>query len=418
MPSLPPKDSPPRDSTGHGFSWNRHLRIAFFVILLAGPWGVPLGAVDPAEIPSGPGCLLLGNGAVLSGKLKVLGDQIEVQIDANARVTVRASEVRCVGKEIRELYEFQRARTPRMGPGEHLHFATWCIDNGLLEEAEEHYQALERKIPGHPKLRLLEARYRARLLKDPVTRSAFSLPPNPSQVVVAGATESSAAGMDRQVEELSRQPLIANGYRDIVLPLMRNRCGSSGCHGNQTRTTILFPPAASQSFKSFQSSLTAVLHYLRSQPEGTEAFIAKATSIHASQKIPAIDPSHAADRVHVESLSRWMATVQQAIDTQNATGVQTATDRQSSAAAMPPVQTAIGSGPSGGSVTTAQWQTATPPSSESPTLVDPESEWRKLEGWIRQLEEKERQMGTGDPFDPQQFNQQFAGRPSDPGKDR
>jgi hypothetical protein len=354
---------------------------------------------------------------VLSGKLKVLGDQIEVQIDANARVTVRAAEVRCVGKEIRELYDFQRDTTPRMGPGEHLHFATWCIDNGLLEEAEEHYQALERKIPGHPKLRLLEARYRARLLKDPVTRSAFSLPPNPSQVVAAGATESSATGMDRQVEELSRQPLIANGYRDIVLPLMRNRCGSSGCHGNQTRTTILFPPAASQSFKSFQSSLTAVLHYLRSQPEGTEAFIAKATSIHASQKTPAIDPSNAADRVHVESLSRWMATVQQAIDTQNATPVQTATDRQTSVSAMP-FQAAVGSGPSGGAVTTAQWQTTTPATSESPKLVDPESEWRKLESWIRQLEEKERQMGTGDPFDPQQFNQQFAGRPSDPGKGR
>jgi hypothetical protein len=388
------------------------------MIVLAGPWVAPLWAVDPAEIPTGPGCLLLGNGAVLSGKLKVLGDQIEVQIDANARVTVRASEVRCAGKEIRELYEFQRARTPRMGPGEHLHFATWCIDNGLLEEAEEHYQALERKIPGHPKLRLLEARYRTRLLKDPVTRSAFSLPPNSSQVVSAGATESSAAGMDRQVEELSRQPLIANGYRDVVLPLMRNRCGSSGCHGNQTRTAILFPPAASQSFKSFQSSLTAVLHYLRSQPEGAEAFIAKATSIHASQKTPAIDPSHAADRVHVESLSRWSATVQQANDTQNSSGVQAATDRQNSSATAPAVQAAVGSGPTAGGVSTAQWQAATPSSSDPPTLLDPESEWSKLEGWIRQLEEKERQMGTGDPFDPQQFNQQFAGRPSDPGKGR
>lgn len=415
---LPPIDSLPRDSTARGFSWSRRLGIACWVLLFACPWGVPLWAVDPAEIPTGPGCLLLSNGAVLSGKLKVLGDQIEVQIDANARVTVRASEVRCVGKEIRELYEFQRARTPRMGPGEHLHFATWCIDNGLLEEAEEHYQALEQKIPGHPKLRLLEARYRGRLLKDPVTRSAFSLPPNPSQVVAAGATDSSAAGMDRQVEELSRQPLIANGYRDIVLPLMRNRCGSSGCHGNQTRTAILFPPAASQSFKSFQSSLTAVLHYLRSQPEGTEAFIAKATSIHASQKTPAIDPSHAADRIHVESLSRWAATVQQAIDTQNSSGVQTATDRQTSNATMPAVQSAVGSGPSAEGVSTAQWQTATPPSSQSPTLLDPESEWRKLEGWIRQLEEKERQMGTGDPFDPQQFNQQFARRPLDPGKGR
>lgn len=407
---------PPTDSSGQGYSWSRQLGIACLVILLACLWAMPIWAVDPAEIPSGPGCLLLDNGAVLSGKLKVLGDQIEVQIDANARVTVRASEVRCFGKEVRELYDFQRARTPRMGPGEHLHFATWCIDNGLLEEAEEHYQALERKIPGHPKLRLLEARYRARLLKDPVTRSAFSLPPNPSQVVAAGAIESTAAGMDRQVEELSRQPLIANGYRDIVLPLMRNRCGSSGCHGNQTRTTILFPPAASQSFKSFQSSLTAVLHYLRSQPEGTEAFIAKATSIHASQKTPAIDPSNAADRVHVESMSRWMATVQQAIDTQNATGVHTATDRQTSAAATPAVQAAVGSAPVGGSVTTAQWQIATPPSSEAPTLLDPESEWRKLEGWIRRLEEKERQMGTGDPFDPQQFNQQFADRSSDSGK--
>jgi hypothetical protein len=187
---------------------------------------------------------------------------------------------------------------------------------------------------------------------------------------------------------------------------MRNRCGSSGCHGNQTRTTILFPPAASQSFKSFQSSLTAVLHYLRSQPEGTEAFIAKATSIHASQKTPAIDPSHAADRIHVESLSRWAATVQQAIETQNSSGVQTATDRQTSNATMPAVQSAVGSGPSAGGVSTAQWQTATPPSSQSPTLLDPE------------LEEKERQMGTGDPFDPQQFNQQFARRPLDPGKGR
>ncbi|MFN5949903.1 MAG: hypothetical protein ACK43N_15525, partial [Pirellulaceae bacterium] len=85
--------------------------IACLIILLASPCGVPLWAVDPAEIPSGPGCLLLGNGAVLSGKLKVLGDQIEVQIDANARVTVRAAEVRCVGKEIRELYDFQRDTT-------------------------------------------------------------------------------------------------------------------------------------------------------------------------------------------------------------------------------------------------------------------------------------------------------------------
>ena len=229
------------------------------------------------EWTTGPGYLLLSTGNVMSGTITKLEHEYQVQVDEGSMVKLRKSQVHYVGKDIPELYQHLKSSYVRQGTGEHIQLARWCIENGLLDEAGEHYRFLKERIPEHPQLRTIAVMLKQKLALDPVTRMSVGLPPekpnadktkdgrqlegehvqlassNSAASLGSSATgERSGIGSTPRAGSEIASPVVAMNFREHVLPVFRNRCGQAGCHGNQSKTDLVFQPSHTQMFASSQ----------------------------------------------------------------------------------------------------------------------------------------------------------------------
>jgi len=141
------------------------------------------GATQPVAF-YGEGYVLLQHGSVLHGFVKPQADRLTVVLDKGNEVTLPNRQVLSVGKTIESLYNYQVKAIRAWGTGEHWHLAQWCLQNGLLDQAIEHYLALENVAADNPKFKQLDHQIKQALLADTDLRQAMlergiAIPENP-----------------------------------------------------------------------------------------------------------------------------------------------------------------------------------------------------------------------------------------------
>ncbi|MGL4513510.1 MAG: hypothetical protein ACRCT8_10500 [Lacipirellulaceae bacterium] len=167
----------------------------------------------PAEV------LLMKNGAVLAGEVRVDGDRVLLRSE-HSELLLRRSEVAATVATLAEAYRWQRERLdPNAASAEdRCRLAEWCIRQSLWREASEELAAARRLAPGWQRLALLERRLS--MQREPVATP-------PGGVALASHNEPSAvepdAGLtlpDAGLEYFTRR----------VQPLLVNNCTNGGCH--------------------------------------------------------------------------------------------------------------------------------------------------------------------------------------------
>lgn len=131
------------------------------------------GASQPVAY-YGEGYVLLQHGSVLHGFVKPQADRLTIVLDKGNEVTLPNRQVLSVGKTIESLYNYQVKAIRAWGTGEHWHLAQWCLQNGLLDQAIEHYLALENVAADNPKFKQLDHQIKQALLADKDLRQAMS----------------------------------------------------------------------------------------------------------------------------------------------------------------------------------------------------------------------------------------------------
>jgi hypothetical protein len=130
--------------------------VALFAALMA---AIPLVAANTYH---GDGYVLLDNGNVMRGFVRTQGNQISISIDRGSEVSLDARHVLFIGVSLESLYDYQRNAITTWGTGEHWQLSHWCIQQGLLDQAVEHYKELQKSASNSPRFKQLDLMLRAK----------------------------------------------------------------------------------------------------------------------------------------------------------------------------------------------------------------------------------------------------------------
>ncbi len=390
---------------------------AFFLIVLFFSFVEPVPAIDPSKVPSGEGYLLLHTGVVLHGDVQPHGTDVHV-VDGTARMVKKASEIRFIGKTKLDLYQHQLREIARLGTGEHLHFAYWCTENGLLDHAGLHYLELRDRIPNDPKFKQLEVLLHQKLIEDEESRKLFGMgPKRPTQI--PRETRDTVQRASATEPEIPLGSRVSVEYRDYVLPILRNRCGQSGCHGVQGPTQLMFPTANAMAFATLQKSLhSAVAKVNRTQPSESP-LLKMSTQAHSTQAKPSFDIGNSKDLELLTRIEAWTKMVATpAVQPASATMQKSYPGNPVTGGSFEGTSMGMHGNSNGSEALSSSAYVSLIPGGQEPVdasgAVEPR-ELKRLDEAIRQLELKEKAKEPRDPFDPEPFNRlSQPGAPSNP----
>lgn len=293
----------------------------------------------------GKGSILLQNGNVLTGKIRPIQNRYQIQIEgSNLEIAVEQHKIREIAPRITDLYRSLLQSVNQFGPGEHIFLANWCIDNQLLDEAGQHYQALATADRSNATVQGIKQRLHQALLADPQTRAAFGLPPKDEQfastdksdthahrqshqtaehsespVRLAAAESSSAEPKDARL--LIDEPLNAPGvileqlanidargleeFQSQVLPILHNRCGQTACHGNLTKTDLKIIKPEFLNRKNREVAIKSLLRYTTPSAPDSSRLAKMAGAVHGQMNKPALDLTNPQDRQLLDSIVQW-----------------------------------------------------------------------------------------------------------------
>ncbi|MFN9434159.1 MAG: hypothetical protein ACK6DC_04365, partial [Planctomycetota bacterium] len=270
----------------------------------------------------GEGYVMLQHGNVIHGFVKPHADRITIALDKGNEVTVPNRQVLTVGKNLESLYNFQVRAIRKWGTGEHWHLAQWCIQNGLLDQAIEHYTELEKTASSSPKFKQLDLQLRQALLADTQVQRMLEERGIPNPIVPANYQEmaspqASAKFSDRDSERPGGDrpiPMVPGylrrGFQTEVLPIVVARCGQSGCHGMLSKNDFqVFQPVGEQASSITQKNLDTLMLYVDHEEPMQTSLIQYAIRPHGSQRNPSIQPNRDEDRVLMDKILKWLKSV-------------------------------------------------------------------------------------------------------------
>lgn len=267
-----------------------------------------LVAIAPAaEPPAAEGtsentrCVLLKNDHCLSGLVRQLGDQVVIEISPGARVSKPAKEVEFIADDLEGVYRHKLARYSRLGPGENMRLARWCLSVGLNEHAAKHFLDVNREAGSNPLVKQLGVELREQLLKDEAFRSYLGLAPLSSPGTSAGEVQTaSASGIP---EETPLIPAVAAAFTDRVQPILINRCSQSGCHGlSATNQLKIIQPIGTARARISEQNCRSALQFIEVDQSNMSALLRYAMTKHGIQKQPSIATQ---ETELIEALQSW-----------------------------------------------------------------------------------------------------------------
>ncbi len=389
---------------------------------------------------SEPSFLLLKNGNVLKGIVRAEKERVSVAVDGNSIVFVESKQVSFIGPTLESIYQHQRSNVRQWGTGEHWQLAQWCIQQGLLDRAIEHYEVLERTASDSPGFKQLEHLLRQALLADETVKQAVhlrmqsavsSMPStqesNPNAVIQANSEsprEKSVpknAILDNEVAEKGNKheipAYLKKTFQNSILPVLVSRCGQSGCHGILGKSDFhVYQPVGDQAAITLSRDLDEVLRYIERDRVEESPLLAYATKAHGIQRNPSLSPTRADERALIERINFWvksLALSQKPVTTmpKQYPVVQAVPNSPIAAAVLPPANASIRHSRRPTDVEQDRnAKLSKPARSASPTAFLSMSELAELESAIEKFEKQTARGGVQakkDPFDPEAFNRQF-----------
>ena len=263
----------------------------------------------------------LKNGNVLKGIVRSEKDRVSVAVDGNSNLLIERKQIAFIGPTLESLYQYQRASIRQWGTGEHWHLAHWCIQQGLLEHAIEHYKILETTASDSPRFKQLEHLLRESLLADEnVKQSIHQRTPSvrtPNAIIgeqKKEANDVSQASAKTPPVELSETwnkheipGYIRKTFQNSILPVLVSRCGQAGCHGILGKSDFhLLQPLGDQSANMLARDLDEVLRYIDRDRIQESPLLEYATKAHGIQRNPSLNQSRDDERVLIERINFWV----------------------------------------------------------------------------------------------------------------
>lgn len=306
----------------------------------------------------GEGYVLLQHGSVMHGFIKPQSDCVTIVMDKGKEVTVSKRQILTIGASKEALYKYQTKAIRKWGTGEHWHLAQWCIQNGLLDQAIEHYLELEKQAADNPRFKQLDLQLKQALLQDEQVRKAMleqgiSLPEDAgsssesqlthgmqtignrehgaqSGVVQAGAVDQAAVAGDRSMagsvvtavgrSDQSEPVRLASSYpahtipgyirksfQTELTPVVVSRCGQSGCHGMLAKNPFqIFQPVGEQAASINERNLERILRYINVEQPAESDLLLYASQAHGTQRNASLNLNREEDRIHLDRIAQWI----------------------------------------------------------------------------------------------------------------
>lgn len=391
------------------------------------------GTNRAAEFHSGPGYVLLSNGEVIAGDIQAFDRDIEIKIDDTASVRSNYDRVSYIGKSIDELYLFQVNRITEWGYGDHLKIGRWCAQQKLFERAMPHYEYLKSEIPDAPEFKRFQAELKEAMLHDQGVQTALTAAGIPIEQKGDSATTEQpvqappAAQTNKSMQAVRVDTNLQEVFRRDIHPVLISSCARTACHGTfSTNRLTLLDMSRVRAKDTVAQNLTAFTSYLNetkgdadSNPESHPIY-QKAVGRHGNLMQSPLDVNDPKHQRFMEQLRVWVARTNSQSDQSSS---ELAAESQVNPLApkrpfgsmpmMPPTPDLGGKARAFVDKQGLHAQAKAASAADSTSqILNPKEMGRELSGIaaaIAKLEEIERsRTQQKDPFDPAEFNAQFA----------
>ncbi|RLS69331.1 MAG: hypothetical protein DWH99_13185 [Planctomycetota bacterium] len=358
----------------------------------------------------GDGFVLLQHGAVLQGFVKPQADSVTVVMDKGKQVTLAKKQILVIGPSMDSLYKYQTRAIRKWGTGEHWHLAQWCIQNGMLDQAIEHYLELEKQAADNPKFKQLDLQLKQALMADENVRQAMAIqgiqPPEP--VVQASAVLPRAPASSEPSFPVHTVPgYLRRNFQTEITPIVVSRCGQSGCHGILSKNNFqIFQPVGEQAASINERNLEKFLRFVdASQPDQSD-LLNYAARPHGAQRNASFNLQREEDRHHLEKLAKWIRSLE------GLTPQSPSPSTTNPSAPNPVVQAAVYAKPESTSevkqAVAPSPKLSKPPKNGSGSVAIDAGELMEIQEEIRKLEKAaSKQTKATDPFDAKIFNSKY-----------
>lgn len=255
--------------------------------------------------------LLKETDRVLFGKVVQRAGFYEIEVAPNSRVSIPTEKVAQVADSLEKLYETKRTGISQTSIGDHFQLTRWCLLNGLLSQAAEHYAIAARGNANHPRIKQLGVELEEQLLRDQGFRDYLGLEPLPQPGVAAepksAPKESSVVTASTFEARSALHPEIARHFATRIEPILLNRCSQAACHGVQGTSSLrLLEPYGRTHAQTAADNLASVLKQVPSDSNQIAPLLHFATQAHGTQRTPAIE---VADAKLIQELQDWIGFV-------------------------------------------------------------------------------------------------------------
>jgi hypothetical protein len=326
-------------------------------------------------------------------------------MDKGKQVTLAKKQILVIGPSMDSLYKYQTRAIRKWGTGEHWHLAQWCIQNGMLDQAIEHYLELEKQAADNPKFKQLDLQLKQALMADENVRQAMAIqgiqPPEP--VVQASALLPRAPASSEPSFPVHTVPgYLRRNFQTEITPIVVSRCGQSGCHGILSKNNFqIFQPVGEQAASINERNLEKFLRFVdASQPDQSD-LLNYAARPHGAQRNASFNLQREEDRHHLEKLAKWI----RSLEGLTPQGLNPTTP-------SPVVQAAVYAKPESNSevkqAVAPSPKLSKPPKNGSGSVAIDAGELMEIQEEIRKLEKAaSKQTKATDPFDAKIFNSKY-----------
>lgn len=163
--------------------------------------------------------VLLTNGNVLRGTPRIEGDLVILDRGDGSQMRLRRNQVAFSANSLTALYEHRVGQHSFRSAAIFADDVSWCLRNGLVEEAEVELAKLKSMDPTYPAVARLQRQIES--LRSPHATT-------PIESMVETKPEPEVAPKFSSPEGIS--PAAVALFATRVQPMLINRCGNSGCH--------------------------------------------------------------------------------------------------------------------------------------------------------------------------------------------
>jgi len=221
-------------------------------LLIISSWHLPGAAVgdEPLAVAPQEGILVLRSGGILRGAITRAGQEFYVGV-GGGEIRLKQDEVEFTCESLEAAYQIKSAALPTGHVSEHVGLAEWCLQQGLIQHAEQELALAKQADASFPKLPLLERRLD--LIRRPVQPHISHAPPKAKEAEKPSAEDDILRRVPQRTIET---------FTSAIQPVLMNGCATAACHGPASNNKLRLERIAlgrPTSYRISQRNLTSVL---------------------------------------------------------------------------------------------------------------------------------------------------------------